>query len=112
MEPKIGLDRPAVEGKVSRPPLDRSKTGRAKGTTNKVTKDLRDMILGALADAGGQAYLLKQSGENPVAFMSLVAKLIPKEIRADVGHTGGVMMHNDLTIADLKVMFLEANAGI
>ena len=51
--------------------------GRAKGSTNKVTKALKDMILGALDDAGGQDYLKKQATENPAAFMTLIGKVLP-----------------------------------
>ena len=41
------------------------------------------MILGALDDAGGQAYLARQAEENPGPFMALVGKVLPKEIKAD-----------------------------
>lgn len=60
--------------------------GRAKGVPNKITRDLKAMILGALDDAGGQAYLLAQAHENPVAFMTLIGKLIPSEVKTE--HTG------------------------
>lgn len=64
--------------------LDRSKTGRAKGTPNKATKELKEMILGALDQAGGQEYLAMQAIENPGAFLALVGKVLPKNIEADV----------------------------
>lgn len=54
--------------------------GRKKGTPNKITGDLREMVLGALSDAGGQAYLHKQAQESPTAFLSLLGKCLPKEI--------------------------------
>ena len=54
--------------------------GRKKGVTNKVTKELKDMILGALDDAGGQTYLAQQAIDNPGAFMSLVGKVLPKDM--------------------------------
>ena len=57
--------------------------GRPKGSVNKITRDLRDMILGALDDAGGQKYLARQAEENPGPFMALVGKVLPKEIKAD-----------------------------
>ena len=56
--------------------------GRQKGIQNKVTKELKDMILGALDDAGGQGYLARQADENPSAFMALVGKCLPKNIEA------------------------------
>jgi len=54
--------------------------GRKKGVTNVVTKELKDMILGALDDAGGQTYLAQQAIDNPGAFMSLVGKVLPKDM--------------------------------
>jgi hypothetical protein len=58
--------------------------GRAKGTPNKVTGDLRAMILGALDAAGGQKYLQTQARENPQAFLALVGRTLPKEIKAEL----------------------------
>ena len=58
--------------------------GRIKGVPNKATKALKDMILGALDDAGGQDYLRRQSIENPTAFMTLIGKVLPTTINADV----------------------------
>lgn len=54
--------------------------GRQTGTPNKITAELKDMIRAALEDAGGQAYLKKQAIKNPVAFLTLVGKILPKEI--------------------------------
>jgi hypothetical protein len=58
--------------------------GRIKGVPNKATKALKDMILGALDDAGGQDYLRRQSIENPTAFLTLIGKVLPTTISADV----------------------------
>jgi len=41
------------------------------------------MILGALAANGGQAYLEQQADKNPVAFMSLLGKVLPMQIAGD-----------------------------
>lgn len=54
--------------------------GRVAGTPNRVTKALKDMILGALDDVGGQEYLKRQAEENPVAFMTLLGKVLPSEM--------------------------------
>lgn len=59
--------------------------GQVKGRPNKVTQDLRELVRGALAEGGGQAYLVRQADEKPQAFLALLARLIPSEIRADVG---------------------------
>lgn len=58
--------------------------GRQKGTPNKVTGELREMILGALDDAGGREYLTEQARDNPSAFLALVGRTLPKEIKAEV----------------------------
>src|SRR3954454_18177522 len=54
--------------------------GRVAGTPNKITRDLREMILGALDQAGGQDYLAKQAIANPGAFMTLVGKVLPHQL--------------------------------
>ena len=58
--------------------------GRAKGTPNKVTGDIRAMIAGALEDAGGQRYLAEQATENPQAFMALVGRTVPKDVNVAI----------------------------
>jgi hypothetical protein len=59
--------------------------GRPKGSKNKATKALKDMILGALSDVGGQQYLARQAEENPVAFMSLIGKVLPTTLAGPDG---------------------------
>lgn len=61
------------------------KGGSRKGIPNKVSGDLRAMIMGALDAAGGQAYLQKQADENPNAFMALIGKTLPKEVTGKDG---------------------------
>lgn len=58
--------------------------GRPKGSLNKVNASLREMILGALNDAGGKKWLARQAQENPAAFMALLAKLLPLELKQDL----------------------------
>jgi len=54
--------------------------GQPKGSPNRNTKALREMILGALDDAGGQEYLAQQAIENPGPFMTLLGKVLPKSV--------------------------------
>ena len=54
--------------------------GRPKGALNKQTKELKDMILGALDGAGGIEYLQRQADENPSAFMSLIGRVLPMTV--------------------------------
>lgn len=58
--------------------------GRKKGGENKITKDLREMIKQAFHEAGGVNYLVRQARAEPVAFMSLLGKVIPQEVKATV----------------------------
>ena len=58
--------------------------GRQKGVPNVVTRDLREMILTALDKAGGSEYLYEQSLSNPNAFMALVGKCLPKDVKAEI----------------------------
>ena len=71
--------------------LKRAGMGRPKGVPNKATKALKEMILGALDQAGGEAYLLSQAQNNPVAFMTLIGKVLPSEIQAQL--TGALTVH-------------------
>jgi len=66
----------------SKPPA--AGKGRVKGTPNKMTKALKEMILGALDDAGGQHYLSRQAEENPAAFMTLIGKVLPTTLSGTV----------------------------
>jgi hypothetical protein len=54
--------------------------GRKPGTPNKVTADIKAMILGALSAKGGQKYLERQADENPTAFLSLLGKVLPLQM--------------------------------
>lgn len=63
--------------------------GRAKGTPNKVTRELKDMILAALDGAGGIAYLQERAESSPAAFLALVGKVLPLQV---TGEGGGPMV--------------------
>jgi hypothetical protein len=67
--------------------------GRPKGMPNKTTALLKDAILMAAEGAGGSgglvAYLEAQASENPTAFLSLLGKVLPMQVNADVqGNVG------------------------
>lgn len=57
--------------------------GRKAGTPNKTSAALKDMILGALDDAGGRDYLSKQAKSNPAAFLSLIGRVLPTTLSAE-----------------------------
>lgn len=64
--------------------------GRPKGIPNKFTGQLKDMVRQALEEAGGVDYLHAQAKENPTAFLTLVGKLLPAEIKAEVSADIGI----------------------
>jgi hypothetical protein len=57
--------------------------GRKKGTPNKVTGTLKEMILQALSEAGGIDYLQQQATKNPTAFLSLLGRVLPLQVGTD-----------------------------
>jgi hypothetical protein len=63
--------------------------GRPKGSVNKVTAQVKDMVITALSKAGGVDYLVSQAGENPAAFMTLVGKVIPLQVAGDASMVSG-----------------------
>lgn len=76
-----------MDTKVVRPAAKRKPPaagkGRKKGSVNKVTKQLKDMILGALDTAGGQRYLVERAKDpkTQAAFLTLLGKVLPTETR-------------------------------
>lgn len=68
--------------------------GRPKGASNKENKAIREMIVEALDELGGIEYLKQQAIDNPNAFMSLIAKVLPTQI---TGEGGGAIKMEDVT---------------
>ena len=60
------------------------------------------MILAALDAAGGSEYLLLQAKKNPVAFMSLLGKLLPTQL---TGKDGGANLNvfDPTTLSDAEL---------
>lgn len=61
----------------------KSGPGRPKGSTNKATKELKEMILGALEQSGGVDYLVKRANDprTASAFISLIGKVLPMTVQ-------------------------------
>lgn len=73
-----------VPGSAARP---RPPGGSRKGIPNKATKQLKDMILQALDQAGGVEYL-QSCAKDPKtagAFLTLVGKVLPMQVTGDGG---------------------------
>jgi hypothetical protein len=65
----------------------KSGPGRPKGATNKATKELKEMILGALDQAGGVEYLTQRANDprTASAFLSLIGKVLPMQVTGEGG---------------------------
>ena len=60
--------------------------GRPKGAQNKLTKTIKAAIEGAFDKAGGVDYLARMANEQPVAFMTLLGKVLPTQLE----HSGSI----------------------
>ena len=67
---------PARKG--TRPPA--AGRGRPRGAKNKLSTNVKDMIVAALNAAGGVEYLARQAEQNPAAFIGLISKILPLQI--------------------------------
>lgn len=67
----------------------RKKTGgRKKGTPNKTTASVKAALEKAFFASGGQDALNRWAKDNPDEFYKLWGKMLPREMTADVNHTG------------------------
>jgi len=59
--------------------------GRQKGSLNKTTALVKDMVIQALDEAGGVDYLARVAKENPAAFCTLIGKVLPMNHTSEDG---------------------------
>jgi hypothetical protein len=52
---------------------------------NKLTSDVKTMILAALDQVGGISYLVAQADKTPTAFMTLLGKVLPMSVAGEGG---------------------------
>lgn len=66
--------------------------GRPKGTPNKMTRELKEMILGALEQAGGIDYLTERANDprTASAFLTLIGKVLPMQVTGEGGGPVGI----------------------
>ena len=57
--------------------------GRKRGTPNKLSGDVKAMVLAALEEKGGIAYLAEKAESHPQAFMSLLGRILPTTMAND-----------------------------
>ena len=58
--------------------------GRQPGSKNKTTVELKDAIMGAFHEVGGRQYLVRVAEDNPAIFCTLLGRILPKEVHAQV----------------------------
>jgi hypothetical protein len=81
--------------------------GRKKGTTNKLNAEVKALVEGALAELGGQKWLVSAAKEHPQAFMTLVGKLIPRDLNVNATHK-----YESLSDADIDKRIAELSAAV
>jgi hypothetical protein len=62
--------------------------GRPKGSPNKLSQSLKEMILASLDDVGGRKYLARLAIENSSAYSSLIGKVLPTTLAASESDGG------------------------
>ena len=72
----------------------RAGLGRPKGSPNKINAGVKSMILGALDELGGQAWLVQTARAEPRTFMVLLARILPSEMTLDAN----VVQHEPITM--------------
>ena len=84
---------------------------RTQGAIGKINKDMKEILHLAFQRAGGVDYLVRQAEAEPKAFMALLGKIVPNEVRLDVSvalNLGAAMVENQLNLDRLQV--IEGNA--
>lgn len=84
--------------------------GRQPGTPNQLP-DLRALTLKALMKAGGVEYLVRQSEENPLGFLSLLGRVMPREAHVEL--TGELKLRQEVRrdLVDKVLVLMQAPAA-
>ena len=83
---------------------------RTKGAIGKLNKDMKEVIHLAFERAGGVDYLVRQADANPKAFLSLIGRIVPNEVRLDVLvalDLGSAMLENERNLQRLNSVTID-----
>jgi len=92
-EVKKSVRKPVVSGAAARSKSGEKMGGRPKGSPNKISTELRELVLEAMTLAGDPnkggtdgalKYLITRAKKNPVAFLALINKLLPSKVEAEL----------------------------
>jgi hypothetical protein len=73
-----------METKMSGRGGKRRGAGRKKGVPNKLTANVREAVQNAFLEVGGENYLVKVAKEDPRTFCTLLGKILPTQVDAQV----------------------------
>ena len=60
------------------------KGGRTKGTPNKATVKVKEAILNAFEEVGGESYLVLVAKSDPRTFCTLLGRVMPAEMKHEI----------------------------
>lgn len=87
-EPKVGKNR----GNAGK--------GRPKGSSNKVTKTIREAIESSFEEVGGADYLARMAVNQPSAYMALLGKVLPAHMNITAKDTKFTVVVERASAAD------------
>lgn len=65
--------------------------GRPKGAQNKLTRTIKEAIEVSFEKVGGADYLAQMAIEQPSAYMTLLGKVLPTQIAAEINGSMGLL---------------------
>lgn len=83
--PSVPLDAPVnkIKTKGRRENLTNAGKGRPKGSLNKLTSTVKEAVEVAFTEVGGAEYLVTLARRDPRAFVTLLCKILPNDVRVE-----------------------------
>jgi hypothetical protein len=83
--------------------------GRPKGASNKLTKTIREAVEISFDKIGGADWLARMADEQPVAYMTLLGKVLPQQVEHTGANGGAIQMEQ---VKNDAAAFASAVAGL